>query len=313
MTVWTAIAGNVLVALTKLAAALVTGSSAMLSEAVHSFVDTGNEVLLLYGMRRSRQNPDVEHPFGYGRELYFWSFIVALLLFGLGCTVSIVQGINQIRHPSPIEHVGVVYLVLALSAVFEGSSWVVAIKGFRPSVGAEGYLAAITRSKDPPQFVVLLEDTAALIGIVIVAAGTFASVYWRDPRIDGIGSVAVGILLGAVATLLARESKGLLIGERADRLLQQDVFAIAKSTRGVVRPNGLVSAQLAPDQVVVALSIKFQDQLTTPEIERIVVDMESRVRQAHPQVFVLYVKPQSKQAFEASNLRIRGETRTGGP
>src|SRR5256714_2814322 len=147
-TVWAAVVGNLLVAVTKLAAALSSGSSAMLSEAVHSFVDTGNEALLLYGMRRSRRRPDAEHPFGYGRELYFWSFIVALLLFGLGCVASVVEGINHIRHPRPAEHPGAIYTVLALSALFEGATWLIALRGFRSSVEAHGYLAAIRNSTD---------------------------------------------------------------------------------------------------------------------------------------------------------------------
>src|SRR5436190_22671991 len=157
-TVWAAVIGNLLVAITKIAAATFSGSSAMLSEAVHSVVDTGNEVLLLYGMRRSKRRPDSEHPFGFGRELYFWSFIVALLLFGLGCIASVVEGIDHVRHPQPIEHPGLVYIVLALSSVFEGTSWLIARRGFRSSVGHDGYLAAIRASKDPPQFVVLQDD-----------------------------------------------------------------------------------------------------------------------------------------------------------
>ena len=306
-TVWAAVIGNLLVAITKIGAAAFSGSSAMVSEAVHSVVDTGNEVLLLYGMRRSRRRPDAEHPFGYGRELYFWSFIVALLLFGLGCIASVVEGIDHIRHPQPIEHPGLIYIVLALSFLFEGSSWLIARNGFRPSVGDDGYLAAIRESKDPPQFVVLLEDTAALIGISIVFVGTWASIRWREPRIDGIASLAIGVLLGAVSLLLARESKALLIGEHADPKLQKEVFAIAKATGGVVVPNGLVSAQLGPDQVVVALSVQFEDRLTTHEIERIVVEMENKIRRTQPQVFVLYVKPQSAEAFAAAQERVRGK------
>jgi cation diffusion facilitator family transporter len=310
LTVWAALTGNLLVALTKIVAALVSGSSAMLSEAFHSIVDTGNEALLLHGMRRSRRTPDSDHPFGYGRELYFWSFIVALLLFGLGCVASIAEGINQIRHPEPIKHVAIVFVVLALSAIFEGSSWLVARRGFRPYVGDGGYLAAIVRSKDPPQFVVLLEDTAALIGIGIAAAGTWASAHWNEPRLDGIASIAIGVLLGSVSVLLARESKGLLIGERADSKLQGEVFAVAATTPGVVCPNGMVSAQLAPDQVVVALSVQFEQELTTPEIERAVMDIEARVRQAQPEVFVVYVKPQSAAAFKAAKLRLFGPIRS---
>jgi cation diffusion facilitator family transporter len=305
-TVWAAVIGNLLVAVTKIGAAALSGSSAMVSEAVHSVVDTGNEALLLYGMCRSRRRPDADHPFGYGRELYFWSFIVALLLFGLGCIASVIEGVDHIRHPQPIEHPGLIYIVLALSFVFEGTSWLIARRGFRPSVGDAGYLAAIRASKDPPQFVVLLEDTAALIGIGIVFVGTWASIRWREPSIDGIASLVIGVLLGAISALLARESKALLIGERADPKLHQDVFAIARTTAGVVSPNGLVSAQLAPDQVVVALSVQFEDRLTTHEIERIVVEMEDKIRRAQPQVFVLYVKPQSPEAFAAAQKRLRG-------
>src|SRR4051812_13860354 len=292
-TVWAAVIGNFLVAITKIAAALITGSSAMLSEAFHSMVDTGNETLLLYGLRRSRRNPDAEHPFGFGREIYFWSFIVALLLFGIGCVASVATGINHVLNPHGVEHPGVIYTVLALSLMFEGGSWLVALRGFRPSVGRKGYLAAIKESKDPPSFVVLLEDTAALAGIVIVFAGTWAAIHWNEPRFDGIASLAVGVLLGLVSLLLARESKGLLIGERADLKLQEDVFAIARATEGVVSPHGLASAQLAPNQVVVALSVQFEAHLRAPEIEKIVVEMEERIRHAQPQVFVLYVKPQS--------------------
>jgi len=303
-TVWAAAFGNVMVAVTKGGAAFFTGSSAMLAEAIHSAVDTANEVVLLYGMRRARRTPDAAHPFGYGRELYFWSFIVALLLFGLGGVAAVIEGINRIREPHPIDRPEVVYIVLALSALFEGSSWLIARKGFLPSVGKGGYLAAIRASKDPPQFIVLLEDTAALVGIAIAFAGTWASVHWNDPRIDGVASIAIGLLLGAVAAVILRKSKELLIGERADLNLQQQVFAIARQTAGVVAPNGMLSTQLSPDQALVALSVQFEDKLTTPEIERIVVNMEQRIREAHPEVFVLFVKPQTPEAFAAARTRI---------
>jgi cation diffusion facilitator family transporter len=310
-TVWAAVVGNLLVAVTKIIAAVFSGSSAMLSEAFHSFVDTGNEALLLHGMRRSQRRPDAEHPFGYGRELYFWSFIVSLLLFGLGCIASVIQGVSHIRHPHPVEHPVVIYIVLGLSLLFEGGSWLIALRGFQPLVSKQGYLQAIKNSKDPPQFVVLLEDTAALIGIAIAFAGTWASIYWREPRIDGIASVAIGLLLGAISLLLAQESKALLIGERADVKLQEEVFSIARKTRGIVCPNGLLSAQLAPDQVIVALSVQFEDQLTTPEIEKIVVAMEEEIRKARPQVFLLYIKPQSAEAFAAAVRRIGGQVFRG--
>ena len=193
-TVYAALIGNVAVAATKLGAAIVTGSSAMLSEAVHSVVDSGNEVLLLYGMRRSRQRPDPVHPLGYGRELYFWSFIVALLLFALGAGVSIVQGIAHIRHPEPAQDVTVADVVLALSLLFEGGSGVVAARGFARAKGDLGWWRAIRVSKNPPQFMVLLEDTAAIIGIGIALVGTWAAQHFADPRIDGAASIAIGYM-----------------------------------------------------------------------------------------------------------------------
>lgn len=299
-TVWAAVVGNLLVAVTKLGAAITTGSSAMLSEAFHSFVDTGNEALLLYGLHRSTREPDAVHPFGYGREVYFWSFVVGLMLFGIGCIASIVEGAHHILTPEKVANATVIYVVLALSAVFEGASWLTAFKGFRPSVGSRGYVGAILASKNPPQFVVLLEDSAAIIGIFIAAVGTGASEYWNEPRLDGVASIAIGILLGAVAILIARESKALLIGERADPRLQEQIFQIARSIKGVVCPNGMVSLHLAPEQVVIALSVEFEDSLKVPQIERAVSEMETQIRNSHPSVFLLFVKPQTSKAFSDS-------------
>lgn len=301
-----ALIGNLLVAATKAIAAAVTGSSAMVSEAVHSLVDTGNEVLLLHGMRRARRRADHEHPLGYGRELYFWSFIVALLLFAVGAGVSIIQGVIHVRDPEPIENVAVSYVVLGLSLVFESGSWWVAYKGFRGRVGADGFWAAVRRSKDPPQFMVLLEDSAAIIGILAALLGTFASVHLDDPRIDGAASIVIGILLAGVAAVLARESKALLIGELADAALYKAVTDLAEATGGVAGVNGLVTVQLSPDQVLVAASIEFDDELKVPDLERIVADIEVRLRRARPEVHLLFVKPQTAAAFAAARERLFG-------
>ena len=301
-----ALVGNLLVAATKAIAAVVTGSSAMVSEAVHSFVDTGNEVLLLHGMRRARRRPNVEHPLGYGRELYFWSFIVSLLLFGVGAGVSIIQGIIHVRDPEPVQIVAVSYIVLALSLVFESGSWWVAYKGFRGRIGADGFWAAVRRSKDPPQFMVLLEDSAAILGILAALAGTWASVHMDDPRLDGVASIAIGLLLAGVSIVLARESKALLIGERADAALYKAVTDIAEATGGVAGVNGLITVQLSPDQVLVAASIEFDDELTVGDLERIVADMEARLRRNRPEVHLLFVKPQTPATFAAARERLFG-------
>src|SRR5665213_1856479 len=297
VSIYAALAGNVLVAATKVAAAVWTGSSAMLSEAIHSLVDTVNEVLLLYGLRRAARPADAEHPFGHGRELYFWSFIVALLIFALGAGVSLYQGFVHVRNPVPIRDPLVNYVVLALAAVFEGGSWLVALRQTRASKGASGYFEAFRSSKDPPSFMVLFEDSAALIGIALAVAGTSASASLGIQVADGAASLAIGGVLAATAMLLARESKSLLIGERAHHALSESVLRIAAAEPTVARANGVLTAQLAPDQILAALSLEFADDLTATDIERAVIDIEEKVRAAHPEVVSLFVKPQTSRTF----------------
>jgi cation diffusion facilitator family transporter len=292
-----ALLGNLLVAATKTVAALWTGSSAMTSEAIHSFVDSGNEILLLYGQHRASLRADAEHPLGHGRELYFWSFIVALLIFAIGAGVSIYQGIAHIRAPEPIQDPWVNYVVLALATVFEGASWWVSVKRFRSTSGRLGFYEAFRKSKDPPSFMVLFEDSAALVGIALAAAGTFAATYWHRPELDGVASVLIGCVLGAVAMVLARESKSLLIGESASSELTKSITEIAAKNPAVLRVNGLLTAQLAPDQIVVALSLEFSDALRVPELEERVVEIERSIRARHGEVIALFVKPQTPKTF----------------
>jgi cation diffusion facilitator family transporter len=305
-TVYAALAGNVLVALTKTGAAMWTGSAAMLSEAIHSWVDSGNQVLLLYGMRRSAQRADAGHPLGYGRELYFWSFIVALLIFALGGLISLYQGVVHLRAPEPIRHTVVNYVVLTLAALFEGSSWLLSLRQFREVKGAMSYYAAFRRSKDPPSFMVLFEDTAALIGIGIAALATFLATRLQMPEVDGIASMLIGVLLIGVSILLARESKSLLIGERADSRVAQAIMDIAADEPGVERANGVLTVQLAPDAVVAALSLHFAGALTAKDVETAVANIEQKVRSVHPQVLALFVKPQSAGSYEAAVRRRFG-------
>lgn len=304
-----ALIGNILVAITKAGAALWTGSSAMLSEAVHSLVDTGNEVLLLYGMRQARRRPDVAHPLGYGRELYFWSFIVALLVFALGAGISIFQGIRHIAAPRPIEDPLVSYIVLALAAVFEGASWWVSFRQFNEVRGELSIYRAFRRSKDPPTFVVFFEDSAALAGIAIAALGTFAATQLNAPIYDGLASIFIGLILAAVAVLLARESKSLLIGERADPQLADAILDLVAAEPGVQQAFGVLSMQLAPDQIAVALSLKFNDELRAPQIEQKIYDLEAKVRAARPEVVALFVKPQTETAFRELVRRRFGDRR----
>ena len=306
--IYAALAGNLLVALTKFIAAAASGSSSMLSEGIHSLVDTFNQVLLLYGMHRARRAPDRMHPLGYGRELYFWSFIVAVLLFALGAGVSIYEGIQHVMAPRPVENTGVVYVVLALAFVFEGVSWRISQRAFRAAKGDLGYWEAFRKSKDPASFMVLFEDTAALIGIAIAALGTFASVALDMPRLDGVASILIGLVLALTSALLARESKGLLIGEPAAPGIAAAIEGLAGSEPGVIAVNDVFTVHLAPDQIVVALSLEFADKLRTPQIEASVVHIEERVRAAHPQVLALFVKPQTQGGFERSRRARTAES-----
>jgi cation diffusion facilitator family transporter len=291
--VWAALAGNLLVALAKLVAAGLSGSAAMLSEAVHSLVDSVNEVLLLYGIARSTQPPDRVHPMGYGREVYFWSFVVALLIFALGAGVSLYQGLTHLLHPRPIEAPRVIFTVLAVALGFESASWWVGMREFRAANGGLGWWQAFRISKDPPAFIVVFEDSAAILGILVAAAGTGAALGTGDPRWDAAASLVIGALLAGVATLLARESKELLIGERADPRVSDSIMQIAAHIPGVCRANSVLTVQLAPHAVIATLSLDFFDSLRTPDIERAVVELERRIRAAHPEVSALFVKPQS--------------------
>src|SRR5262245_12620125 len=214
--VWAALIGNLLVAATKFTATAVTGSSAMLSEAVHSLVDTLNEVVLMHGLRRGAMPPDARHPFGHGRELYFWSFIVTLLIFTLGAGVSLYEGVSNVIHPAAARNLIINYVVLARAFVCEPGSRMVALGEFRAVKGPLGYFEAVRESKDPTMFMVLFEDSAALIGIVIAFTGIAASHALDLPVLDGVASLGIGVLLVTVAAFLGRESKGLLLGEPAD-------------------------------------------------------------------------------------------------
>jgi cation diffusion facilitator family transporter len=310
--VYAALLGNLLVAATKTVAALWTGSSAMTSEAIHSFVDSGNEILLLYGQHRASRPPDAEHPLGHGRELYFWSFIVALLIFAIGSDVSLYQGIAHIRQPEPIQDPWINYLVLAIALLFEGGSWVISVKQFRSTtargrLGLYDFYEAFRKSKDPPSFMVLFEDTAALLGIVLAAAGTFAATHWGMPQLDGVASVLIGCVLGATAIVLARESKSLLVGESASGELTKSIMDIAARNPAVLRVNGMLTAQLAPDQILVALSLEFSDNLRVPELEERVIEIERSIRARHGEVIALFVKPQTPKTFSEARRNRFGE------
>lgn len=290
-----ALIGNLLIAITKGIAAAASGSSAMLSESVHSVVDSGNEVLLLYGQHRAEKPPDRMHPLGYGREIYFWSFVVALLIFALGAGVSIYEGIKHIQDPAPISDPLVNYAVYAASAVFEGISWWFGWSAFQRGRGDRTILGAVHASKDPPSFMVLFEDSAALVGLAIAAIATALSVHFKARWIDGTGSIFIGLVLAGVAVLLARESKALLIGERARPELSEAIRDMAEREPGVLGVEGILTSQLGPDQVIATIGVEFDDKLRTPDIERVIGHLETELRKEHPELFRVFVRPHPDQ------------------
>jgi cation diffusion facilitator family transporter len=290
-----ALVGNLAIAVTKGIAASLSGSSAMLSEAVHSMVDSGNEVLLLYGQHRANKPPDRLHPLGYGREIYFWSFVVALLIFALGAGVSLYEGVKHIQRPEPMTDPLVNYAVYVASAVFEGVSWWFGWSAFQRVRGNAALFAAVHASKDPPSFMVLFEDSAALVGLVIAAIATALSMQLGQPWIDGAGSILIGLVLAVVAVLLARESKDLLIGERARPELSEAIRDAAQREPGVIAVEGILTSQLGPDQVIATVGVQFDDRLRTPDIERIIGHLENELRKNHPELFRVFVRPHPDQ------------------
>jgi cation diffusion facilitator family transporter len=291
-----ALIGNGLIAVTKGIAAAITGSSAMLSEAIHSLVDSGNEVLLLYGQHRSSRPPDEVHPFGYGRELYFWCFVVALMIFALGAGISIYEGVIHIRHPEAITKPYINFIVLGLAFVFETVSWFVAWRGFQRVRGEGSFWHVVRNSKDPTMFMVLFEDSAALIGIVIAAVGTALAVEYDAPWIDGTASILIGLVLAAVAIVLARESKNLLIGERADPVLQKAIRDAADRERCVRSVRRVLTTHMAPDQVIATMDVEFDDSLTIPDVEKLIGRIEGGLRDRHPELSRVFIRPEPRRA-----------------
>jgi cation diffusion facilitator family transporter len=293
--IYAALAGNAAIAVTKFGAALFTGSSAMFSEGVHSLVDTGNQVLLLLGIKQSGRPPTPEHPFGYGLRLYFWAFVVAILIFGVGSGISIYEGISKIQAPHPVENAWVNYIVLSLGIVFEGAVWLVAFRAFKAIKGNKGWIEAVRNSKDPAVFTVLFEDTAALAGLVVAFAGIFAGQMLDMPVLDGVASVIIGVILALTASFLAYECLGLLTGESVSPRKRERMTAIAQAHAGVDHVNEVVTMYFGPDSVLVALSLDFDDELRARDIEATVSAIERDIKAEFPQVNRIFIEAQSFQ------------------
>jgi len=290
-----ALIGNALIAVTKFAAAAYTGSSAMLSEGVHSVVDTGNQMLLLFGLKQSRKPADEDFPFGHGKEIYFWSFVVAILIFAVGAGVSFYEGVTRVITPHPVENVFVNYIVLGFAMVFEGGAWFLAFKEFGRVKGSRGYIEAVRQGKDPSFFVVLFEDSAAMMGLVIALFGVWLGDVTGNAIFDGIASMIIGLILGGTAVWLAYETKGLLIGERANREVVDGIRRIIRNQPSVSHVNEVLTMHMGPEFILVNVSVDFPDNIRVGEIEETVARMDSQIKANFPNVKRVFVEAEARR------------------
>lgn len=290
--------GNLLIAISKFAAALYTGSSAMFSEGVHSLVDTGNQALLFMGLKRSQKPADDQHPFGYGGEVYFWAFVVAILLFAVGAGVSLYEGWHKLHAPEPIENVHINYIVLGLAFLFEGYAWWIAYKEFNKKRGKRGIMDAVRASKDPNVFVVLFEDSAAMLGIIVAFIGITLSEYMGYVWADGVASILIGIILAVVAMTLAYECKGLLIGESASPEVVKAVRSIFENNENV-HINEIATMHMGPRTILLAASLDFHSSLSSDDVERMGAIFEAEIKQAFPEIKRVYIEAKDRKDYVA--------------
>ncbi len=302
--VLTALVGNFTITLIKFAVALLSMSSAMLAEAIHSLADTGNQILLLVGIRRSKKPPDELHPFGYGPEQYFWSFVVAIMLFFIGAIVSLYEGIHKIQNPQPIERAWLVYLILAISFLLDGFALLVAWREFnRTRRQDEGIFMAVRRSKDTNVVVCLLEDSAALVGLSLAFLGVVISELTGIAAFDAIGSMAIGVLLAAVAFVLAREVKDLLIGEAASPANRKAIYETIRKFDQVQAIGQVLTMHLAPKKILVTMDLEFEDGLSTDEIENVIDGLEEAIKKRVPAVDRIFIE--AEKVLGANRMAIR--------
>lgn len=293
--IYAALAGNALVAMTKFIAASVSGSSAMLSEAIHSVIDTGNQGLLLYGLKRAKKPASEEFPFGHGKEVYFWSFVVAIMIFAVGAGISIYQGIHSLQNPQPIESPYINYIVLIIAMIFEGAAWYYAFKEFTRAKGKWGYLEAIKQEKDPSMFMVLFEDTAALSGLAIAFIGILLVQITGNHIYDGIASILIGCILGGTAIWLAYETKGLLIGESARPEIIKAIKDHAKQYPIVEHVNEILTLHMGPDFILVNLSLDFSNKSLAEDVEKTISEIDAQLKQQFPEIKRVFIEAESKK------------------
>jgi cation diffusion facilitator family transporter len=300
LVIYAALLGNLAIAVTKFIAAWITGSSAMFSEGIHSLVDTGNQALLLYGLYRARRPPDERFPFGYGKEIYFWSFVVAILIFAVGSGVSFYEGAHRLAAPEPITRPEVNFIVLGLAILFEGAAWWLALREFKRVKGPWGYLEAVQRGKDPSLFVVLFEDSAALLGLFTALIAVALATATGDTFWDGLASIIIGLILGATAVWLALETKGLLIGESANRRVVEGIRRLTQRHPQIRHVNEVLTMHVGPEFVLVNLSVEFQDQIRTGDIERTIARLDTEIKRKFPEVKRVFIEAEARPVWRPS-------------
>ncbi len=304
--IYVAILTNVVIGISKYVAAAFTGSAAMLAEAFHSTADTGNELLLLVGMKRSTRPPDALHPFGHGKVLYFYSLLVAVYIFGVGGVLAIYEGISHFRHPEDFTHVGWNYVVLGVAFVFESYSWRVSYRELRARKDPdESTWDEIIGSKDPTVFTIFLEDTAALIGTFLAFLGILIGSVFHNPYFDPAASILIGLLLTGVAFLLARESGALIVGERTSRARIDRIRRLICSDPSVENVGDLLTMQLGPEQVLLNVDIKFHGGLDVQKLESAIDRIEARIRQQEPTVGRIFIEADSLRRASGSSPRVQ--------
>lgn len=296
--VYGALGANFIIAITKFLASAVTGSSAMFSEGVHSVVDTSNQALILLGLRRSRKPPDDRHPFGYGKELYFWSFVVAIILFGFGGGLSFYEGIKHVRHPVPIDNPTWNYVVLSIAFVVESAAWILAYKELRKTEGNTPFFRALRASKNPAVFTVLAEDTAAMLGLLVAFLGVFLGQLLGMPVLDGVASIVIGVILFFVAAFLAFESKALLIGESADMETIASVRAIAEADESVLEVYDPLTMHFSSRQILLNLGIRFVADGGRIDIVTAIKRIERAIKVAHPDIRRIFIEAEGPNGLE---------------
>jgi cation diffusion facilitator family transporter len=293
--IYAALIGNALIAVTKFAASVFTGSAAMLAEGIHSLVDTGNQGLLLYGLHKAKKPPDEKFPFGHGKEVYFWSFVVAILIFAMGAGISLYEGVVHILHPELVSNPMVNYVVLGFALIFEGGAWFFAFKEFSRSKGQWSYVQAVQRGKDPTIFMVLFEDSAAVLGLIVAFFGIWLGQVTGIVYLDGIATVIIGLILGGTAVWLAYETKGLLIGESANREVVQSIREMAKQLSGVTHVNEVLTMHMGPEFILVNLSVDFRDGVASEVVQECVAQLDVRIKAKHPFVKRVFVEAEARR------------------